>query len=407
MSMFGTINKGTTGLLTYSKGLDVISNNVANLNTPGFKRNDLLFRDLFYQYQLTGEADVGFSVGKNGSGVTDGGTTTVFSQGDIQQSGNQTDVAIDGNGFFVLRNDAGTFYSRVGQFKIDEEGYLISTTNDARVAGVDSSGNLIDINIANLRTNPAKATTEVTLVNNLSAGATEHIIQDIEVIDALGKSHRLKLTLTNNGTITPRSWLADVENEDGDLITSGQEIRFGGGGSPLDGFNAFSFAFQPTDTDPTDITFFFGEPGSFAGATSFSAGANSDLAVDSQDGHAYGSQVAVSFNSDGGLDIEYTNGETAEGGRLALGWLPDLQSMKQIGNGLFVVDDPGRVQIEAANEGVMGRIAGASVEISNVELSQEFTDLVIVQRGFQVSSQVVSIANEMIQQLLDSAGSGR
>lgn len=407
MSMFGTINKGTTGLITYSKGLDVISNNVANLNTPGFKRNDLLFRDLFYQYQLTGEANQGFSARKDGNGVTEGGTTTSFTQGDIQQSGNQTDVAVKGNGFFILRNDEGTFYSRVGQFKIDEDGYLVSSTNDARVAGIDASGNLKDITITELRNNPARATTEVTFVNNLSAGAKEHVVKDIEVFDALGAKHSLTLTLTNNSSVTPRSWLAEIENEDGDVISAANEIRFKGNGSPEEGFNALKFTFEPDDAEPMEISFFFGEPGSFTGATSFSAGASSDLAVDSQDGFAFGSLAEVSFSRDGILELNYSNGQTAEGGRLALAWLNDLQSMQQIGNGLFVLDAPHRLQISGANEGIMGEIVGASVEISNVDLSQEFTDLVIVQRGFQVSSQVVSIANEMIQQLLDSAGSRR
>ncbi len=403
MSMLGTIYKGTTGLITYSKGLDVISNNVANLNTPGFKRNDLMFRDLFYQYQLTGESNNVFSSRKNGFGVTERGTTTSFMQGDIQQSGNQTDVAIKGNGFFILRNEEGSFYSRVGQFEIDEKGFLVSSVNEAKVAGIDDTGALVDINIADLRTNPARATTEVTLVNNLSAGSTEHVIGDIEVFDALGNPQRLTLTLTNNSSVTPRSWLAEIENEEGDVIASDLEIRFQGNGSPAEGFNAFSFTLESEDAEPTEISFFFGEPGDFTGATSFSAGANSDLSVDSQNGFSFGSQVGIAFNRDGVLEIEYSNGESAEAGRLALAWLNDLQSMQQIGNGLFVFDDADRLQIEAANEGMMGEILGGNIEISNVELSQEFTDLVIVQRGFQVSSQVVSITNEMMQQLLDSS----
>jgi flagellar hook protein FlgE len=407
MSLFGTVNKGTTGLVTFSKGLDVISNNVANMNTPGFKKNDLLFRDLFYQYKTTSNSGPGVSSRRDGSGVTDGGTTTNFSQGDIQQSGNQTDVAINGNGFFILRSDEGTFYSRVGQFAIDEEGFLVSKTNEARVAGIDSSGQLVDINIASLRVSPAQATTTVTFTNNLSPGSTEHVINNVEVFDALGNAHVLTLTLTNNSSVTPRSWLAEITNEDGDIIGSGYEIRFQGNGSPEVGYNSFSFIFSPPDADPMEILFFFGEPGTFTGATSFSAGANSDLAVDSQDGFGFGSQTGLSFNEDGILEIEYSNGETSEGGRLALAWLNDTQYMKQIGNGLFLCDNSDQLQIGAANEGMMGEIAGESLEISNVELSQEFTYLVIVQRGFQVSSQVVSIANEMIQQLLDSTESRR
>jgi len=407
MSILGTIYSGTTGLLTFSKGLDVISNNVANMNTPGFKRSDLLFRDLFYQYQLTGEANQDFSARKDGNGVKENGTLTSFSQGDIQQTGNETDVAIDGNGFFILRDDENTFYSRVGQFKIDKDGYLISTLNEARVAGIDESGQLMDINISALRTNPAKATTEVTFVNNLSSGATDHEIADIEVFDSLGNKHLLDLKLTNNSSETPLSWLLEIKDEDENVISSGNEIRFQGNGSPEEGFNSITFTFEPADADPMEITFSFGTPGSFTGATSFSAGSSSDLAVGTQDGYAYGSQTNVSFDQDGIMEVAYSNGEKVKGERLALGWMNDLQSIEQIGNGLFLMNDPYLLQISAANQGVMGEIVGKSIEISNVELSQEFTDLVIVQRGFQVPSQVVSIANEMIQQLLDSAGSRR
>lgn len=399
MSIFGTIYHGTTGLITYSKGLDVISNNVANLNTPGFKRDDLLFRDLFYQSQLNGREE--------GNGVTDAGTMTSFAQGDIQQTGNETDGAIDGNGFFVLRDGDQTYYTRVGQFEFDDAYYLTSTVNDSRVAGVDASGNLVDINVADYRTNPASATTEVTFVNNLSPGSTQHVINDIEVFDALGDKQLLTLTLTNNSSVTPRSWLAEISNEDGEVVSAGNEIRFQGNGSPQTDYNQFTFTYSPADVAPMELTFFFGEPDSFTGATSFSAGSSSDLAVGTQNGYGFGAQTKVSFNRDGVLEIEYSNGQTAECGRLALAWLNNLQSIQQIGNGLFTMNDVDLMRISAANENGMGAIVGESVEISNVELSQEFTDLVIVQRGYQVSSQVVSIANEMLQQLLDSIGSRR
>jgi flagellar hook protein FlgE len=403
MSFLGTIFSGTTGLLTFSRGLDVISNNVANLNTPGFKRSDLLFRELFYQFQLTGDSDQEAATYKNGNGVTAGGTTTIFEQGDIQQTGNTLDAAVNGNGFFILRNESGTTYSRVGQFAIDDEGFLVVAGDEStRVAGIGENGELVDINITALRSNPARATTEITFRDNLSSGSTEHVIDDVEVFDSLGERHLLTITLTNNSSETPRSWLIEVENEDGDVLATDLEIRFQGNGSPEEEFNSVSFLFEPEDADAGDISLFFGEPGEFTGATSFSAGANSDLAVDSQDGFTFGSLTQLGFSRDGTLEIEYSNGETAEAGQLMLAWLSDIQSMRQVGNGRFVIDDPERLEVGAAAATVMGDIVSGSIEISNIELSQEFTDLVIVQRGFQVSSQVVSIANEMMQQLLDT-----
>ncbi|MCP4469632.1 MAG: flagellar basal-body rod protein FlgF [Gammaproteobacteria bacterium] len=401
---FGSIYTGTTGLLTFSKGLDTISNNVANLNTVGYKRNDLLFRDLFYQLQVSGQNNEQPNASWLGQGVTDGGTVTSFAQGEIQDTGNDTDVAIAGNGFFILRRDNDTFYTRGGQFSFDDDGFLVSNVLNSRVAGIDASEELVDISIAGLRTSPAQATNRVTFFNNLSTGSSSHVIDDLDVIDSVGEVHSFTVNFTNNSAVTPRSWLVEVEDESAAIVTSGQEIRFQANGSPEVGFNEFIFSYQPGSASAANITFNFGAPGSFAGATSFSSGSTSTLAVDDSDGIELGSLLGLSFDREGLLTINYSNGASEIAGRLGLAWFDALQSLQQIGNGLFLVDDSQEPVIGTAAAGVMGEIVSNSIEISNVELSQEFTDLIIVQRGFQASSQVVSVANEMIQQLLDISG---
>jgi flagellar hook protein FlgE len=410
---FGTIHKGATGLLAFSRGLDLLSNNIANLNTPGFKRSDVLFRELFYQYQLTGDSGGGSSTAQLGNGVTTRGTVVSFSQGDLQQTGNSTDIAINGNGFFILRNDDAIFYTRGGQFQFDADGFLVSPALNARVAGIDANGNLVDINIADLRLNPAQATTEINFTNNLASGATApHVIPDVAVIDSLGGSHDLELTFTNNGALAGggRSWLVRVEDENNNSLTTvpaNGEIRFQDNGSPETGFNTVTFSFQPAGgAAATTITLFFGNPGSFTGATSFSGGTTSSLAVRDQNGLAAGTILEVGFSDDGAIELRYTNEETADAGRLALAWFDQLQTLRQMGNVLFLAPENLSPQIAAPGDSVMGDIVGGSVEISNVELTQEFTELIIVQRGYQASSQVVTVANEMIQQLLD-AGKGR
>ena len=404
---FGTIHKGATGLLAFSRGLDSLSNNIANLNTPGFKRSDILFRELFYQYQLTGDSGRELSTSQLGNGVSINGTFISFSQGDIQETGNGADVAVNGNGFFILRDGDTTYFTRGGQFDFDEDGYLISRALDARVAGIDDQGNLVDINISDFRANPAQPTTEITFVNNLSTGSTSHELTEVEVIDSLGDRHELTLTFANNGSATTGSWLITVEDDEGNTLAEDLEIRFAGNGSPADGFNTVTFSFQPEDgAAAANITLNFGDAGSFTGATSFSGGSNSTLAVDTQNGVAAGSLLDFRFRDDGSLELRYTNEETEDVARLALGWFDQLQSLRQIGNGLFLAPEDLAVTIDAANEGIMGEIVGSSVEISNIELTQEFTELIILQRGYQASSQAVTVANEMIQQLLD-AGKGR
>ncbi|HHJ13932.1 MAG TPA: flagellar hook-basal body complex protein [Gammaproteobacteria bacterium] len=400
--MFGSVYTGMSGLLTFSRGLDVISNNVANLNTPGHKGSDLLFQDIFYRYGLSGESGQ-FGLGSQiGNGVTGERTSLRTSQGEIRETGNQTDAAIDGNGFFILRKEGETTYTRAGQFEVDEQGYLVAQNSQARVAGYQS-GQLVDINISALRNSAPSATTEIRLINNLSTGSAEHEISDVEVFDAIGGRHTLNLLFRNDNGI----WSVEVTDENDEVVATGGEIRFQGNGSPQEGANTFTFDFSPENVDTSRITLNFGEPGSFSSATSFSSGASSDLAVESQNGFGNGALIELGFNRNGALTAEFSNGRSLEGTRIALAWFQDLQSLRQIGGGLFVADDNQEALIDAPGQGVMGELVGGSIELSNVDLTLEFTDLIIMQRGFQGSSQILTVANEMMQQLLDIGRGGR
>lgn len=394
--MFGSVYTGLTGMMTFSRGLDVISNNVSNLNTPGYKANDLLFQDLFYNYRMASESGMNNPGSEIGNGVTGDRTVMREGQGEISQTGNSTDIAIDGNGFFILRDGSDIYYTRAGQFEIDEEGYLVSRTNQARVAGFED-GELIDINVDALGNNRPQATTEIILTNNLSSEATEHVVNGVEIYDALGGSHIINLTFTNDEGV----WRIAITDEQDNEIASGGEIQFQADGSPDAGFNRYNFEFAPDGVSSTDIVLNFGEPGSFTGVTSFATGENSELKVDSQDGYPSGSLIQLGFDRDGTLTVEYSNGKDDESTQLALAWFDDVQALRQIGSGLFLSGDDNEPTIDAPLQGVMGEIVEKSLELSNVDLTLEFTDLIIMQRGFQGSSQILTTANEMMQQLLE------
>lgn len=399
--MLGSIYTGMSGLITYSRGLDTISNNVANLNTPGFKASDLLYRDLFYQFQWVASQGPQLANEQDGTGVGDQGTLIRFAQGDLQDTGIDTDAAIDGNGFFILRTDDGDQYTRAGQFVFDDDGVLVTADTEDRVAGLGEGGGLVDITLDGLRTIPPTATGRVTFIDNLSPDSTRHVIDDLVLLDTVGESQPVTITFTNNSAQTPRSWLIDVENEDGETVVAGAEIRFQANGSPEVDFNEITFTFTPAESDPFEVTFFFGAPGSFTNATSFAAGTISTLAVEDQDGTESGSLIGVGFTRDGSLDLEYSNGETRQGTRLALAWFNDLQQLRQIEGARFLPQDGQRVTIGGATDGVFGEVLEETVESSNIDLTQEFTDLIIVQRGYQASSQVITVANEMLQQLFE------
>ena len=401
--MFGSIYNGLTGLLGFSKGLDVLSNNIANLNTPGFKASELAFRDLFYQYSASGGNGNGSS-SQVGCGVDTPSTSIRYRAGESRETGNSLDAAIDGNGFFVLRKDNEFFYTRAGQFEFDSDGYLTEKTSGVRVMALDGSFALQDININGLRSSAPKPTTGVTFVGNLSQGGTTHEIKDIAVYDVLGGAHQLSIKFVNNNSVTSGSWVVEVRDQGGAtptaVIASG-EIRFQGNGSPLSGYSTVTFNYAPNGVTATAVTLNFGDPGTFSGTTNFSGGTTSDLKTASQDGYAPGALSKTTFDEKGYLKLSYSNGQTATGKRLALAWFMDLQKLKAAGGGMFVNDGDQKALLHGAAENVMGKLLPGKIELSNVELTEQFTDMVIIQRGYQASSQVTSVANEMIQQLLE------
>lgn len=399
--MFSSIYSSLSGLVNFSKGLDVISNNVANLNTPGFKLSNPNFQDLVYKFQTNGQETDNRTQSQIGNGVNLGSTTINFQQGDIRNTGDSLDVAVDGNGFFILQDDEQDFFSRLGQFEFDADDYLVDSATNIRVAGLSDTEQLTDINISDLRVDPALATTEITLVDNLSTGSATHTAANLEAFDTSGGAHTLSLDFTNNTGVTTGSWLFDVKDSTNAVLSSG-EVRFGATGAPLAGFNTHTFLFAPiSGASGTNLTLNFGEADSLSGATSFSAGATSTLQFDTQNGRTIGALTSTEFDQDGVLQINYSNGQTAIAGTLALAWFTDLQALEFSGNSLFSAIAGNEPIIGKANEGVNGSITANSIELSNVDLTEQFTDLIVVQRGFQGSSQIISASNELIQELLD------
>ena len=397
--MLDSLYVGLTGLIGFSKDLTVIGNNVANLNTVGFKSSRLLFADLFYRSQFGDAAEPGTETRFDlGSGLGTAGTQRLFSQGELRSTGNDQDVAINGNGFFVLRRDGQTYYTRAGQFSFDADGYLVSTSANARAAAL-SGGALQDINIHDKQTSAGKATAKVDFVGTLnSAAAAPFTVSGVKVYDSAGLSHTWSIAFTNNGTATAGSWLVAVTDENGAAVGSG-EIRFGSDGTPADGFNSIDIALAPKDVAASTVQLYFGDPGTTNAARSLSA-ASSDLHVDKQDGYGIGAMTKAIFDAAGQLVLTYSNGQTAKLDRLALASFDYLQGLRPVEGSLFAAGDEAPT-LGGAGEGPFGSVSPAQVELANVDLAQQFGNLIVTQRGYQASSQVVSTANEMLQQLFD------
>lgn len=393
--MLDSIYIGMSGLMSFTKGLDNISNNVANLNTPGFKGSNLEFADLYYRYQYSGSADQQQTPYAAGSGVRTGGTSLNFNQGEFRQTGSDLDAAISGNGFFVLRKDGETTYTRDGQFKIDDAGFLVAQSDGARVAG-NAGGGLSDISISGKRSNSAKATSSVVFSDMLSTSDTTFSVSSISVFDSLGKEHALTLQLTNDSATTPGRWTFSLL-EGSTTVTSG-EVRYSGSGDPLAGFDTYSFTYTPGGgANPQPLIL------DFTGTRYLSASASS-MKVASQDGFTAGFLTKTALDTDGNLVLTYSNGQVLKGQQLALAWFDNLSALQaQGGNRFTVFGETGRLLSNPGKDG-LGSLQTGGIELSNVDLAQEFSELIVVQRGYQASSQVITAANEMLQQLGEIRG---
>lgn len=392
--MFDSIYIGMSGLTSFSEGLSNISNNVANLNTPGFKGSELAFLDLFYRYQYS--ADNGQSTPySQGGGVKAGSTSLKFSQGEFRQTGNDLDVAIDGNGFFILTKDGKTLYSRAGQFSLDDDGFLISRDDNARVAGL-AGGNTSDISIAGKRSSPPAATSTIKFTDSLSNSSPTFEVANITAYDSLGKQHQLTLELTNDSANISGRWTFQLL-EGTTQITTG-EVRYDGSGIPTAGFETHTFTYTPGNgAGAAQLTLDFS-------GTNFFSSSSSTLKVSSQDGHAAGFLSKTAIDTDGFVTLTYSNGQTVKDRQLAIATFTNLSALQAQGNNRYTVFGKTEQAIGAPGEFSAGKLRVNGIELSNVDLSQEFSELIIVQRAYQASSQVISAANEMIQQLGEIRG---
>ena len=386
--MLDSIRIGVSGLLGYQQGLRVIANNTANLNTPGYKSSTLQFADLFYARS----SSHGGGALQLGHGLDTTGTHLNFGPGDLRPTGKDFDLAVDGNGMFMLRNAGGEIrYTRDGQFDFDASGALVHRGDGSKVLGRDARGGLVEVSIAGLRVSAGKATASATLTGNLSSTLPEHAIEGLKIFDSLGQEHMLTLKFTSKAPANPGSW--QVELFDGATSVGTSELVFvDGRATPAT--SRLIFDYTPAGRPAQVLSFHFG-----ADATSFASGALATLAMTSQDGYAPGNLSNVHFDEAGTLVASYSNGQTARGPRLALARFSSSDAVRGLGGNLFAETGVGDWQLGVAGEGGFGSVKAGMLEGSNVDLSREFSEHVVMQRGYQASSQVISTANDMLQEL--------
>ncbi|MFC4527554.1 flagellar hook protein FlgE [Dyella halodurans] len=386
-SIMQALYNSVSGLFSFSQTLNTISNNVSNMNTPGFRGSDSFMENV---------------LDDNGSRVA--GTGLDLSEGQIEQTSTSTDVAIDGKGFFILQDPQGTtYYTRSGQFEFNDKGQLVDSVNQYLVLGYATNGSYGPIDISSLEKLPAQATSSISMAGNVDPTSPSDTVNNVTVYDAQGNSHVLTVTLTSNTSVTPGSWLVSVTDAGGTSLGSG-EIRFATDGTLQPGYTSVTAnaSWGPT---PQALAFSFGTAGGLSGTTTFS-GTASTLAAQVKDGHGVVGLSSESFDTTGTLQLAYADGETKAGPQLALATFQDESSLQMIQGNLYLQPQTQIAQVGRPSSTVFGKIDGSSLEMSNVDLTQELADMIVIQRGYQASSRVMTVSSDMLQQLYDSTRGG-
>src|SRR5450830_1824706 len=323
--MIDSIYIASSGLKGFQTGLQNISANTTNLNTPGFKGSDTQFADMFYSQNQAGEGDPGTA--QAGLGLQTLGTTIDFSQGQFQATNNVLDLAVNGQGYFVVKDSNGNIhYTADGEFKFNSDGTLVSSTTNEAVMALDSSGNLTSVSLNNLGTSAAKATSTVTFTGNLSSTATTDTISDVTVIDNAGTSHTLTLSFAPV-TGSSGSWTATLK--DGTTTVGSGTIAFSSG-EPVSGSDTVALSYTPSGGTAVALTLDFS-----SNVTSFDSGTSSTLAVNTQDGYAAGTLTKETFDSTGTMVLTYSNGQTAKSSQLALAQFSSPDDVVETGSNEF------------------------------------------------------------------------
>ena len=392
--MFGSIYVGLSGLNAYSRGLQQISNNVTNLNASGFKGSTVAFTDLV---GINGNGGLSYAGGGGGggNGVEIGDTRIDFKQGELRQTDRDLDLAIDGSGFLVLVRGEEVLYTRTGSFEVDKDGFIVLAGTEYRLATLDGSGRPVSLSIDASRTSQPTKTTTIKFADNLSSTATTYGLSDIKVYDATGGEHIWQIKF-DKPEATSNEWKITITDDKAKTVGT-QTLKFiQGQVDPATN----KLVFEDTDAG-LSVTLDFSQ-----NVTSFSAGTVSTLRSASVDGYKVGAITSIRVNDKGKLEIGYSNEQKKELGSIAIADFRDPQALDQRSGGLF--HDTGLAQRElmTSDDKRVGKVLSRRLEASNVDLAKAFGELILIQRGFQASSQIISVSNDMIQQLFGIRGQG-
>jgi flagellar hook protein FlgE len=406
----GSFSTSVSGLTAAENALSTISNNLANLNTTGYKEMTANFGALFYQF--LGDSGSGDPL-QIGDGATIDSISTDFNEGTTESTGVNTDMAIQGNGFFVVQNNGVQEYTRAGDFTINALGNLVDANGDnvmgyAATNGViNPSATLAPLQIPNGISSPAQATTQVGFGLNLEASAynsasPESFSEPIVVYDSLGVSHTLTFSFTQTAN---NQWAYQITIPAADVGSTGTPVSVGTGTLQFDGNGNLK---SPTSNVAVSITTLadgasglnftwqlFNSQGTSNITESGAASAASNI---SQNGFAGGTLTSFNVTSDGVIQGLFSNGQTITLGQVALANFANPQGLNNVGDNNYASTiSSGAATIGPAGTGGLGTIQDGALEQSNVDMASEFTKLIMAERDYQANAKAIMTADDVTQ----------
>jgi flagellar hook protein FlgE len=442
-----TFSTGLSGLYTSSEALNVVGNNLANLNTAGYKSSDISFSDVLGEQFTTPGTAISGNTASIGLGAQVSSVRANFGQGSLKTTNNPLDVAIQGSGFLVVNNAQGQFFTRAGNLQLDANGNLVTQAGaNVQGYGQDPATGQIDttvlsaIKIPSGLNNPV-ATSQFNVGMNLDASAATGtaFTTSIQLYDSLGKPHTATLTLAKDvsaGASPTAIWRFDVtipnnqvagvaatDTKQYSLITGAVAttppaegaLTFDGSGKLTSAYLGADPATLPALANITLPAANFpqlADGGSLStngitwnlldattGASNISGfGSPSEVTANSQNGTAAGSLNSLSIQSDGTISAVFSNGTTTNVGQIALARFSNVGGLIDQGSGLYSSSQgSGTPFIGSAGQGGRGTLNGGALEQSNVDLATELTKIITFQRGYQASAKIITATDQIMQ----------
>lgn len=429
--MLTSLYTAVSGMGANGVSLSVIGDNIANLNTIGFKASRIAFGDVLSQ-TITGIA----GSSQVGRGVLVSGVSPLFTQGSFETTTNALDMAVDGDGFFIVSDGSARYYTRAGQFSIDKNGNIVNPDGLILQGYLADASGTITGTVGNLqistKQSPPNMTTKVDIAVNLDSKATvpaaaftldsngDGVNDDpanynfsttVTVYDSQGGSHQVTLYFVKTAD---NAWEVHYVHDDpanpGQLIDAGtQSLTFDTNGALIDDNSGtpISFNFGTAVTSPQDITFNYGTG---TGETPAGTGLDgttqfaSDFAVINltQDGYSAGALKNVVISEDGVITGIFTNGQTRPIGQVALARFVAPTGLTKLGRNLYAESfDSGQPIVGMPETSGLGRVLSHTLELSNVDLAEEFVKMISAQRGFQANSRIITTTDDLLQEMIN------